>query len=326
MNFPWRLIVFALLFIFSIRIIARCISILMNDPHLTTDRYTFHQIFSMLILHLVLAIVSLITIFGTAMPLILFDAYALATTITTLVLLSKTHLASLETICESIGIILLTSVYLVSLLLLWKQKQKGWFFFFSNKWIPVGYPIVVRMIASLCIIYHIPSVATVIVPWKARNNVWMNVYTKLIIPFFRIARKRCSTKNTAPIKIVSILATTSPIPTKKCSANSIATRPSLWNPPIMIISSIAKTRPVPVNAKRHCVVDLIIPSIYVSSKCVEIAVNISPEIPISNVALLLKFSIVYDIPLIDHGIIITTMPLLQKKNAKRSIMSFITRP
>jgi hypothetical protein len=59
---------------------------------------------------------------------------------------------------------------------------------------------------------------------------------------------------------------------------------------------------------------------------VEIAVNISPEIPISNVALLLKFSIVYDIPLIDHGIIITTMPLLQKKNAKRSIMSFITRP
>jgi hypothetical protein len=94
----------------------------------------------------------------------------------------------------------------------------------------------------------------------------------------------------------------------------------------MIISSIAKTRRVPVNAKRHCVVDLIIPLIYVSSTYVEIAVNIFPEIPISNVALLPKISIVYDIPLIDHGIIITTMPLLQKKNAKRSIMSFITRP
>jgi hypothetical protein len=125
MKFPWRLIVFGLLFIFSLRIIARCISILMNDPHLTTDMNTFHQIFSMLILHLVLAIVSLMSIFGTAMPLILFDAYALATTITTLVLLTKTHLASLETICESIGGILLTSVYLVHLLLLWKQKQQG---------------------------------------------------------------------------------------------------------------------------------------------------------------------------------------------------------
>jgi len=120
MKFPWRLIVFGLLFIFSLRIIARCISILMEE-----DMNTFHQIFSMLILHLVLAIVSLMSIFGTAMPLILFDAYALATTITTLVLLTKTHLASLETICESIGGILLTSVYLVHLLLLWKQKQQG---------------------------------------------------------------------------------------------------------------------------------------------------------------------------------------------------------
>lgn len=112
-------LLFCLLLLYSISIVIRSISIMM-DPHFSVDKYNtvFHKVFSIFILHLLLAIISLITLVTLTASavsdsmIILFLVYALATSITTLVVFQKMRSVSPTTSYESIGIIILSSLSL----------------------------------------------------------------------------------------------------------------------------------------------------------------------------------------------------------------------